>query len=961
MSIKKKKKMKSIVIAFWKILFALLLVSCDDDKAGADECPVGSLDCPCTEGGACDPGLSCQSDVCVESSGGDTDTDTDVDTDSDSDTDSDADTDADSDTDSDTDTDTDTDGDCEGCFIETVCWPDTAINPSNICQKCDTTATTTAWSYNDGQTCDDSEFCTVEDMCGSGSCAGSPRDCDDGEFCTGTETCDETSDSCESSGDPCTGDDVCLEDEDQCCIPYVVTGEPQCNDSDDVAVFDSCGHELYVLEDCLAAGSNGVCQDGACGCAPGWTGEDCTRCLIYVDGSLGSYTEANNGTTWALAFEHVQDGIDTAEENGCEVWVAAGTYLPTKDADGSDDPTDPRDKTIALKAGVDLFGGFAGSEISRGGRDIGVNETVLSGDIDGDADGGVGNDGNAYQVVTGATGATIDGFTITGGNAVGPTAATGGGMYNAGSSPTVTNCTFKGNSAYSNGGGMYNAGSSPIVTNCAFKGNSAAIGSGGGMYNVASSPSSPSSPEVINCAFEGNSANAGSGGGMANSASFPRVTNCIFEGNSANNYGGGMSNVSSTSSTVTNCTFKGNSANTGGGILNSFSSSTVTNCLFRGNSANIGGGLANNTSSPRVTNCTFESNTADTHGGGMVNHSSSPTVINCILWGNTAPDGPQIKNEAGDSVPIVSYTNIEGTCAAATYSNCNDNIATDPDYAGTTLRLSSGSPCIDTGNTELMNSNSTDLDGNPRVADGDDNGEAVVDMGAYELPTNPVCGNRHVETGEVCDDGNREDGDGCSATCQCETPPNGVQPECPAASCVQIHAEYPDLGDGVYWLQPAGLGAPFKTRCDMERYGGGWTLIVNIAGSSQDHADNTDALDTDDLIYRIKPAKLSDAIINTLTATSSYWLYDCGTKEAFVTNDENSWSSAYANSNTWFIDRDLDASFECSASRADYVFSDWSASPTAECPLDEYTSYGATAGNGCYYKGWGRDGALWAR
>ena len=29
-------------------------------------------------------------------------------------------------------------------------------------------------------------------------------------------------------------------------------------------------------------------------------------------------------------------------------------------------------------------------------------------------------------------------------------------MYNSGSSPTVTNCTFSGNSAANSGGGMYN-------------------------------------------------------------------------------------------------------------------------------------------------------------------------------------------------------------------------------------------------------------------------------------------------------------------------------------------------------------------------------------------------------------------------------------------------------------------------------------------------------------------------
>ena len=69
---------------------------------------------------------------------------------------------------------------------------------------------------------------------------------------------------------------------------------------------------------------------------------------------------------------------------------------------------------------------------------------------------------NSYHVVTGATGATLDGFTITAGNANGTSPNdSGGGMYNrCRSSPTLTNVTFSGNSAAGNGGGMYNDASS---------------------------------------------------------------------------------------------------------------------------------------------------------------------------------------------------------------------------------------------------------------------------------------------------------------------------------------------------------------------------------------------------------------------------------------------------------------------------------------------------------------------
>jgi hypothetical protein len=46
-------------------------LSCVADKCIIVECSVGSLDCDCTGGGACDPGLSCQNGTCVDADGTD--------------------------------------------------------------------------------------------------------------------------------------------------------------------------------------------------------------------------------------------------------------------------------------------------------------------------------------------------------------------------------------------------------------------------------------------------------------------------------------------------------------------------------------------------------------------------------------------------------------------------------------------------------------------------------------------------------------------------------------------------------------------------------------------------------------------------------------------------------------------------------------------------------------------------
>jgi hypothetical protein len=55
------------------LLGVLVSTGCSDDDAGGDDggsCSVGGEGCPCTGGGACDPGLTCASDLCIDLGGG---------------------------------------------------------------------------------------------------------------------------------------------------------------------------------------------------------------------------------------------------------------------------------------------------------------------------------------------------------------------------------------------------------------------------------------------------------------------------------------------------------------------------------------------------------------------------------------------------------------------------------------------------------------------------------------------------------------------------------------------------------------------------------------------------------------------------------------------------------------------------------------------------------------------------
>lgn len=492
--------------------------------------------------------------------------------------------------------------------------------------------------------------------------------------------------------------------------------------------------------------------------------------IIYVKYSAAG---SNDGNSWNDAYIDLQDALGDAV-SGNQIWVAAGTYMPSVEVGG----TGSRYRTFQMINNVAIYGGFAGTETALDQRDVAANETTLSGDI------GIPGDPNdncehiffnssAYIAGLDAT-AVLDGFHIVGGGG----GYEGGGMLNSGSSPTVANCTFSNNEAVS-GGGMFNNDSNPIVINCIFIGNSAVVG--GGMYNHSSSPT------VTNCAFSGNEADYG--GGIYNEiVSNPIVTNCRFTDNSAVYDGGGMYSGYNSSSMVTNCTFSGNIADSngddtgdGGGIYNSNSYPAVTNCTFIGNSAACGGGMygdpgtncafignsaffgggvyglnimlivTNCTFSGNsagdgggvrsrgnliITNCTFSGNSADRGGGitqlGITSElKGSLKIYNAVLWDNINP----IYSNAG---PVISYSDIQG------YSGGINNIDLDPLFVepngvdgivGTqddNLHLRPWSPCIDAGdNTAISEPN--DLDGKLRFIDGNCDGTAAVDMGAYEL------------------------------------------------------------------------------------------------------------------------------------------------------------------------------------------------------------------------------------
>ena len=85
------------------------------------------------------------------------------------------------------------DAGCDGCEIGGTCYADADLNPLNDCEECDPATSTTNWTASAaGTSCDDDLFCTANDTCSGGMCAGADSPCPDGWFCSeGSEQCFE--------------------------------------------------------------------------------------------------------------------------------------------------------------------------------------------------------------------------------------------------------------------------------------------------------------------------------------------------------------------------------------------------------------------------------------------------------------------------------------------------------------------------------------------------------------------------------------------------------------------------------------------------------------------------------------------------------------------------------------------------------------------------------------------------
>jgi predicted outer membrane repeat protein len=294
--------------------------------------------------------------------------------------------------------------------------------------------------------------------------------------------------------------------------------------------------------------------------------------------------------------------------------------------------------------------------------------------------------------------------------------------------------------------GIFNAGNLTL-TNVAVTNNTATTNSGGGIRNFGALT-------LDRVLVSGNHAEQNAGGieNVDSSGATLTVSDSTFYRNKSLDAtdlyaGGAIYNGSTCTVIIKRSTFEGNSAPYGGGIYNN-GNVELTNVTFSGNKgtgASAAGGAAiyNNGSTPAqlwLWNVTIANNES-TIPAALTNSGNIEVMAHTIVAGNTGGDC----NHTGTINPSNEHHNLSGdTSCSSLLTDGSDQTNTDPkllplaDNGGPTetVALAADSPAIDAGGICMSGGLPllTDQRGWPRTVDGDVNGTATCDLGAFEAP-----------------------------------------------------------------------------------------------------------------------------------------------------------------------------------------------------------------------------------
>ncbi len=300
------------------------------------------------------------------------------------------------------------------------------------------------------------------------------------------------------------------------------------------------------------------------------------------------------------------------------------------------------------------------------------------------------------------------------------------------------------------GGAIYVGNCSPTIRNCELRNNytrnANANGCGGGLSVEYSDA------QVLDNYIHANTSDSG-GGVCCLDYGQPVVRGNTIVDNTGSYAGGGLYAGARNEALIENNVIVGNTAGGwGGGGINSWTSyiyygtyATIRNnvicdnvCTAAGDAAG-GGGLYCRYDRAVVTGNVIADNQSPRGGGVYVLNypDQAPLIRDTIIWGNTATlSAPQVFLYSGTSSAVsISYSDVQGGWSGS------GNINQDPlfvDAVNGDYHLARGSPCIDHGDPAFVpDPGETDIDGQPRLLDGDANGSVIVDIGADEVTACP--------------------------------------------------------------------------------------------------------------------------------------------------------------------------------------------------------------------------------
>jgi len=453
-------------------------------------------------------------------------------------------------------------------------------------------------------------------------------------------------------------------------------------------------------------------------------GSTAATTVLYVRSSA---VAGGTGLSWASPLNDLQSALSIA--SGATqyleaIWVAAGTYTPSPPLSQGGS----RSASFQLRNGLAIYGGFAGNESELSQRDIAANPTILSGDLNGDDTGDLNRADNSTHVVlasgVGAT-ARLDGFTVTAGESDNDA----GGLFITGSgSPSVSRCTFRLNSAI-NGGAVVVRVTSPAFPRfeqCVFDRNMAG-GAGGAFHHFG-----PGISEFHDSTFVDNTSDAGGAvhlnGSGSSAATFTR---CQFLRNSAASLGGAIDMRGGAVGSFVSCLFLANAADGSAAIYANNSTISIAGSAFIGNTAGSSSSAVGvrGGSSVSMTNSTIAFNRSLAPIDGAISNldflGTQFTLSNCILWGNRRGDSLSQEGQIATGPYSLSHCIVEGWNGSAggvgnsaidprfrrMPSPGADNVwgTIDDDYGD--LRVTNGSPAIDSGNSLAVPLDVYDIDG----------------------------------------------------------------------------------------------------------------------------------------------------------------------------------------------------------------------------------------------------------